>query len=58
LRQDQNAPGRGRSRIRLSAHQALHHYAAELTRMLRPTADLNDELAGLDLPAEQVRMWM
>lgn len=35
--------------------QALHLYAAELTRMLEPTAYLNDELAGLDLPAEQAR---
>ena len=34
---------------------ALHLYAAELTRMLQPTAYLNDELAGLDLPAEQAR---
>jgi 2-polyprenyl-6-methoxyphenol hydroxylase-like FAD-dependent oxidoreductase len=32
--------------------QALHLYAAELTRMLQPTAYLNDELARLDLPAE------
>jgi 2-polyprenyl-6-methoxyphenol hydroxylase-like FAD-dependent oxidoreductase len=35
--------------------QALHLYAAELTRMLQPTAHLNDELARLDLPAEQAR---
>ena len=35
--------------------QALHLYAAELTRMLEPTAHLNDELARLDLPAEQAR---
>jgi flavin-dependent dehydrogenase len=35
--------------------QALHLYAAELTRVLRPTAYLNDKLAGLDLPAEQAR---
>jgi flavin-dependent dehydrogenase len=35
--------------------QALHLYAAELTRLLQPTAYLNDELAGLDLPADQAR---
>jgi flavin-dependent dehydrogenase len=35
--------------------QALHRYAAQLTRMLTPTAYLNEELAGLDLPAEQAR---
>ncbi len=32
---------------------ALRAYAAELMRMLQPTALLNDQLAGLDLPAEQ-----
>jgi flavin-dependent dehydrogenase len=35
--------------------EALHVYAAELTRMLQPTTYLNDQLAGLDLPAEQAR---
>jgi 2-polyprenyl-6-methoxyphenol hydroxylase-like FAD-dependent oxidoreductase len=35
--------------------QALQLYAAELTRLLRPTTNLNDELAGLQLPAEQAR---
>ncbi len=35
--------------------EALHLYAAELTRMLQPTAYLNEELARLDLPAEQAR---
>jgi flavin-dependent dehydrogenase len=35
--------------------QALHRYASELTRRLRATAYLNDELARLDLPAEQGR---
>ena len=35
--------------------QALHRYAAELTRLLRPAADLDHELARLDLPAEQAR---
>lgn len=35
--------------------EVLHRYAAELTRMLRPAAYLNDELAGLDLPADQAR---
>jgi len=38
--------------------QALYLYAAELTRMLQPTADINDQLAGLNLPAEQAdRTW-
>ena len=35
--------------------EALRGYAAELTRMLQPIAVLNDQLAGLDLPAEQAR---
>ena len=35
--------------------QALHGYAAELTRVLEPTAHVNDRLAGLDLPAQQAR---
>lgn len=35
--------------------QALHLYAEEMTRTLQPTAYLNDELARLDLPAEQAR---
>jgi 2-polyprenyl-6-methoxyphenol hydroxylase-like FAD-dependent oxidoreductase len=35
--------------------QALHRYAAHLTRMLQPAAHLTEELAGLDLPAERAR---
>jgi 2-polyprenyl-6-methoxyphenol hydroxylase-like FAD-dependent oxidoreductase len=35
--------------------QALDLYAAEPSRTLQPTADLNDQLAGLDLPPEQAR---
>jgi len=35
--------------------QALHLYAAELTGTPQRAAYLNDELAGLDLPAEQAR---
>jgi 2-polyprenyl-6-methoxyphenol hydroxylase-like FAD-dependent oxidoreductase len=35
--------------------QALHRYAAQLTRLLQPTAYLNDELARLDLPPDQAR---
>ena len=35
--------------------QALRLYAAELTRMLQPTALLDHQLAGLNLPAEQAR---
>ena len=35
--------------------QALQRYAAELTGLLQPAADLNDKLAGLDLPADQAR---
>jgi len=30
-------------------------YPAELMRVLQPTAFLSDQLAGLDLPAEQAR---
>jgi flavin-dependent dehydrogenase len=33
--------------------QALHRYATALTSLMRPTAELNYQLAGLDLPAEQ-----
>ena len=32
----------------------LRTYAAELQRILRPTSDLNDQLARLDLPADQM----
>jgi flavin-dependent dehydrogenase len=35
--------------------QSLHRYPAELTRRLQGAADLNEKLAGLDLPAEQAR---
>jgi flavin-dependent dehydrogenase len=35
--------------------ETLGGYAAELTRVLQPAAFLNDQLAGLDLPAEQAR---
>jgi flavin-dependent dehydrogenase len=35
--------------------EALRGYPAELMRALQPAAFLNDQLAGLDLPAEQAR---
>jgi flavin-dependent dehydrogenase len=35
--------------------QALDRYAAQLTRMLRPAAHLNHQLAGLDLAANRAR---
>jgi 2-polyprenyl-6-methoxyphenol hydroxylase-like FAD-dependent oxidoreductase len=35
--------------------QALQRYAAELTRLLQPAADLNEELARLDLPPDRAR---
>ena len=35
--------------------EALRGYPAELMRVLQPAAFLNDQLAGLDLPAEQAR---
>ena len=33
--------------------QALHRYATALRSLMRPTAELNYQLAGLDLPTEQ-----
>ena len=35
--------------------QALRRYAADLTCLMRPAAEFNYQLAGLDLPAEQAR---
>jgi hypothetical protein len=36
-----------------SLDQALRRYATALTSLMRPTAELNYQLAGLDLPTEQ-----